>query len=278
MGKIAEECPARPDDRVDHMKQIFDRSALELSAAIESRELTCREVSTAFLNRIDSVDPDVSRFQQPTPGRTCWRMQSTRDDETDRDVRRGWMHGLPHAVKDLSNVRGLPTTLGFLDPSKRSCGQYGRPLRLALRAAAGSVHRQDEHSGVRSGVAHLQRDRSDDGQRDRPVDERGRQQRRGCCRGRQSGMVPVADGSDFMGSLRNPPGWNGVLGLRPTVRRSSRRVDALGRRPHRPHGRRPAALLATMAGPGGLGRVVPAVVLRTRTHRVARRPEWVPAL
>ena len=31
-----------------------------------------------------------------------------------------------------------------------------------------------------------------------------------------SGMVPVADGSDFMGSLRNPPGWNGVLGLRPS--------------------------------------------------------------
>lgn len=32
-----------------------------------------------------------------------------------------------------------------------------------------------------------------------------------------TGMVPVADGSDFMGSLRNPPGWNGVFGLRPTA-------------------------------------------------------------
>ena len=27
-------------------------------------------------------------------------------------------------------------------------------------------------------------------------------------------MVPLADGSDFMGSLRNPAGWNGVFGLR----------------------------------------------------------------
>jgi amidase len=31
-----------------------------------------------------------------------------------------------------------------------------------------------------------------------------------------AGMLPVADGSDFMGSLRNPPGWNGVLGMRPS--------------------------------------------------------------
>jgi amidase len=32
-------------------------------------------------------------------------------------------------------------------------------------------------------------------------------------------MVPVADGSDFMGSLRNPPGWNNVFGLRPSFGR-----------------------------------------------------------
>ena len=29
-------------------------------------------------------------------------------------------------------------------------------------------------------------------------------------------MLPVADGSDFMGSLRNPAGWNNVFGLRPS--------------------------------------------------------------
>src|SRR4029077_16593561 len=32
-------------------------------------------------------------------------------------------------------------------------------------------------------------------------------------------MLPVADGSDFFGSLRNPPGWNNVLGLRPSFGR-----------------------------------------------------------
>ncbi len=32
-------------------------------------------------------------------------------------------------------------------------------------------------------------------------------------------MLPVADGSDFMGSLRNPPGWNNVYGLRPSFGR-----------------------------------------------------------
>jgi amidase len=71
-----------------------------------------------------------------------------------------------------------------------------------------------------------------------------------------TGMVPVADGSDFMGSLRNPPGWNGVLGLRPTPGRVLGRGESamsplLG--VDGPIARSVAdlsALLSTMAEPG----------------------------
>ena len=35
-------------------------------------------------------------------------------------------------------------------------------------------------------------------------------------------MLPVADGSDFMGSLRNPAAWNNVFGLRPSQGRVPR--------------------------------------------------------
>ena len=35
-------------------------------------------------------------------------------------------------------------------------------------------------------------------------------------------MLPVADGSDFMGSLRNPAGWNDVFGFRPSQGRVPR--------------------------------------------------------
>ena len=71
-----------------------------------------------------------------------------------------------------------------------------------------------------------------------------------------SGMVPVADGSDFMGSLRNPPGWNGVLGLRPSpgvVLGAGENPAAPGLGVEGPIARSVddlSALLATMAEPG----------------------------
>lgn len=230
------------------MKQIFDRSALELSAAIESRELTCREVSTAFLNRIDSVDPVFHAFSSRRRDEDVLADASTRDDETDRDVRRGWMHGLPHAVKDLSNVRGLPTTLGFRPVDSAPVASADDPFVSHIRAAGAVFIGKTNTPEFGLGSHTYNAIGPTTGNVIDPSMSAGGSSG-GAAVAVASGMVPVADGSDFMGSLRNPPGWNGVLGLRPTVGiESESGVDG-------PIARTVAdlhALLATMTGPGGL--------------------------
>ena len=240
------------------MTEIFDRSALELSAAIERREVTCREVATAMLNRIDALDPAFHALSSRRPAEDVMAAASERDDELERGIRRGWMHGLPHAVKDLSNVQGLPTTLGF-QPAAHAPVAIADDLFASNIRAAGAVfvgktntpefglgsHTYNAIGPTTGNVV------------DPSLSAGGSSG--GAAVAVATGMVPVADGSDFMGSLRNPPGWNGVLGLRPTAGLVPGATDdaaAQGSGVDGPIGRTAAdvhALLGTMAGAGRVG-------------------------
>ncbi|MDA2995158.1 MAG: amidase family protein, partial [Actinomycetota bacterium] len=92
--------------------KIIDLDAAELSSAIHHRSVSCREVMTAYLDRIDerngALNAIVSlrdRDELLTEARKC-------DDELSRGTSRGWMHGFPHAVKDLAETKGLLTAKG----------------------------------------------------------------------------------------------------------------------------------------------------------------------
>ena len=83
-------------------------TALEQSAAIASGDLSAVALMEMTLARIadqnDAVNAIVSLQDQNL------LMDQARDaDATDR---KGWLHGMPLAVKDLANVKGLPTSMG----------------------------------------------------------------------------------------------------------------------------------------------------------------------
>jgi amidase len=126
----------------------------------------------------------------------------------------GWMHGLPIAIKDMAATAGIPTTLG--SPLMRQFVPKEDALMVARIKAAGAIvigktntpefglgsHTFNEIFGATGNAYNPQ-----------------------CSAGGSSGgaavalamrMVAVADGSDFMGSLRNPAGWNNVFGMRPS--------------------------------------------------------------
>ena len=77
-------------------------------------------------------------------------------------------------------------------------------------------HRQDQRARVRSRVAHVQRGLRHDPQPVRPRRAPPGGSSGGAAVALATRMLPVADGSDYMGSLRNPAAWNNVFGFRPS--------------------------------------------------------------
>ncbi|PIE12710.1 MAG: amidase [Rhodobacterales bacterium] len=195
------------------MSDFLNWDALRLSKAIEDRQISAEEVMRATLARISEVNGTVNA------------LVSLRDQEAllaearvaDHMPRRGWMHGLPLAVKDLANARGLSTSMG----SPLLAGQvadhddlFVKRMRDAGAIIIGKTNTPEFGLGSHTFNPVYGATRN-------PYD---------CSRsaGGSSGgaaaalacrMLAVADGSDMMGSLRNPAAWNNVYGFRPSFGR-----------------------------------------------------------
>src|ERR1041384_7725752 len=86
--------------------------ASRLSEAIHARELSCVEVMTAYLDHIERVNPAVNAIVSLEPREALVVQARARDEALDRGESLGWMHGMPHAVKDLLPTRGIRSTWG----------------------------------------------------------------------------------------------------------------------------------------------------------------------
>lgn len=187
-------------------------TAAELSTAIRERRVTCVEVMTAYLDHIDRINPAVNAIVARRPRGDLLAEAA----ETDRQPYAGWMHGFPYAVKDLADVAGLPTSYGFFQdaPPAETDELFVARIRAAGAIFIGKTNVPEFGLGSHTynkvhGATFNAYDQSRTA-------------------GGSSGgaavavalhMLPVTEGSDFMGSLRNPPGWNNVLGLRPSFGR-----------------------------------------------------------
>ena len=94
------------------MNEIVALDALALSEAIRTRRVSCRETLVAYLDRIDALNPTYNAIVSLQPRETLLAQADERDAQLARGQWLGWMHGLPQALKDLSPVRGMRTTLG----------------------------------------------------------------------------------------------------------------------------------------------------------------------
>ncbi|MFT4220929.1 MAG: amidase [Microbacterium sp.] len=243
--------------RPKNLRRIVDWTAAELSVAIKRRVVTCVEVMTAYLDQIDEFNPSVNAIVALRPRAELLAEAAEKDALLRRGRYQGWMHGFPQAVKDLANVIGLPTSAGFFRDSFAAAAATADSIFVERVRAAGAIFIGKTNTpefGLGSntynnvyGTTYNAYDQTKSA-------------------GGSSGgaavavalkMLPVADGSDFFGSLRNPPGWNNVYGLRP----SYGRVPGTGPRPYEtfvaqggtegPIARNPqdlALMLETMAG------------------------------
>ena len=197
---------------------ITDLSATALSVAIRAKEVSCREVMQTYLARIVAVNPRHNALVSLRDDDELLREADARDADLAHGATAagaiGWMHGMPQAIKDLALTAGLRTTFG--SPLLRDFIPHEDALMVQRMKAAGCIvigKSNTPEFGVGSHtfneVFGVTRNAYD------PSKSAGGSSGGGAV-ALATHMLPVADGSDFMGSLRNPPGWNNVFGLRPS--------------------------------------------------------------
>ncbi len=195
---------------------LSDSTALDaagLSAALESGTVGAAEVMAATLDRIERLNPQVNAIVSMLPRETL--MAQARAAE--RTPRRGWLHGVPFAVKDLVETAGIRTTRGsplLADHVPEVDDILAARLKRAGAILIGKTNVPEFGLGSHSyNPVH--------GTTRNPYDlsRTAGGSSGGAAAALATRMVAVADGSDFMGSLRNPAAFCNVYGFRPTFGR-----------------------------------------------------------
>src|SRR5438445_8376334 len=91
---------------------ITDLGASQLSSLIHDRKLSCREVMQAFLARIHKLNPTFNAIVNLAPDDALLAQADAADQEIAAKASRGWLHGIPVAIKDAADAAGFPTTKG----------------------------------------------------------------------------------------------------------------------------------------------------------------------
>ena len=127
---------------------------------------------------------------------------------------RGLLHGAPIAIKDLANAAGFETSMG--SPIFKKNHVKTDDIMVARMRAAGAIiigKTNTPEFGLGSHTfnpVHGATGNAYDATRSAGGSSGG------AAVALATGMIRYADGSDMMGSLRNPAGWNNVYGMRPT--------------------------------------------------------------
>jgi amidase len=192
---------------------ICTASAVELARLLRARELSARDVVGAHLAQIERVNPGVNAIVTLVAEQAMERARIADEGFAHgRDV--GPLHGLPIAHKDLQPTSGIRTTFGspiYNDfvPSEDSL--LVDRLRRAGAIVVGKTNTPEFGAGSQTFNPVF-------GSTLNPYDHTR------TCGGSSggaavalaTGMLPIADGSDMGGSLRNPASFCNVVGLRPS--------------------------------------------------------------
>jgi amidase len=188
--------------------------ARQMADLIRQRKLSSREVMQAHLKQINRVNPKVNAIVTTVPEDRLMAQAAAADEALAKGSWLGPLHGLPVGVKDLHETQGIRTT-------------YGSPLhRDFIPDFDCRVVQREKNAGAivigKTNVPEFglgsQTFNPVFGPTRNPYDvtKTCGGSTGGGCVAVACGMVPLADGSDMGGSLRNPPNFCNVVGIRPS--------------------------------------------------------------
>jgi len=190
-------------------------SARELTVSLRRREISAREVMAAHLARIERLNPRLTAIVAKLDDVACLALADDADRRLASGTTVGPLHGLPFAFKDLEAAVGFPMTLG--SPILRHFVPVEDTVLVERLRKAGvipigktNVPEFGMGSHTYNSVYGATRNPYD------PTKSAGGSSG-GAGAALAAGLLPLADGSDYGGSLRNPGNFNNVVGFRPTV-------------------------------------------------------------
>ena len=198
------------------MSDLIRRSAVELAAMIARREVSACELLDACLERIERVNPQLNAIVTLVP-EMAREWAEAADAAVVAGAELGPLHGLPIAHKDLEPTAGIRTTMGsplLADFVPEEDGLVVQRLRRAGAVTIGKTNTPEFGAGSQTFNPVF-------GATVNPYDHSR------TCGGSSGGaavaladhMIPIADGSDMGGSLRNPASFCNVVGMRPSAGR-----------------------------------------------------------
>jgi amidase len=194
------------------MNELCFLTAGELAARIRRRELSAREVMAAHLAQIERVNPHVNAIITLLPPEGLMAQAAAADEAQARGEEIGPLHGLPIAHKDLTLTKGIRTTYG--SPLFKDFVPEQNDLIIDRLQGAGAI--TIGKTNVPEFGAGSQTFNPVFGATLNPYDltKTCGGSSGGAAVALACGMIPLADGSDMGGSLRNPANFCNVVGFR----------------------------------------------------------------
>jgi amidase len=192
--------------------ELTELGGAALARAIRDKRASARDAMGAHLDRIEAANPKVNAVVSMPPREALMAQAAAADEHQAKGGALGPLHGLPHAVKDLQAVKGLRFTQGspiYRDRVADADSLMSARLRKAGAIFVGKTNTPEFGFGSHTfnpvfGATHNPYD----------VTRSAGGSSGGAGAALAARMLPLADGSDYGGSLRNPAGWNNVFGFR----------------------------------------------------------------
>jgi amidase len=209
------------------------RSARELARLIRDRAVSPVEVLDAHLAVIEAVNPKLNAI-------VTLAAEQARDGARLAEIAVGKggplgpLHGLPVAIKDITLTAGIRTTFAsplYEDHVPADDAEVVRRLKAAGAIVLGKTNTPEFACGAYTNNALFGPTRNPWNPALSPAGSSG-----GSAVAVATGMVPIAQGTDFGGSVRIPAAFCGIVGLRPTPGLIPNHPMPLGWDPGQVHG------------------------------------------
>jgi Asp-tRNA(Asn)/Glu-tRNA(Gln) amidotransferase A subunit family amidase len=190
-------------------------SGRELARLLHDGRLSAREVMAAHLRQIGRLNGRLNAIVAKLDDDRCLALAEAADARRARGEPLGPLHGLPIAIKDTEPAVGFPFTRGspiYRDELPKTDSVVVERLRNAGALLIGKTNVPEFAMG-----SHTYNNVYGTTVNPYDLNKSAGGSSGGAAAALAAGLIPIANGSDLGGSLRNPGNFNNVVGFRPTI-------------------------------------------------------------